>query len=283
MHIKLISPRMTLRPMDSELKRVLSPSRSLVIVAALTPPEHHVTIADENLAPLTFKDTPDLVGINVNVDTSQNAYRIGARYRQKGVPVILGGIHASANPEEALCHADAVCIGEAECVWQTILEDVQHGRLKPRYQNPNPTDLSLVPWYASVPQTQGAGTHHGLRLESLQHLQCGVRTHTHDLHATARRLLKTVQRLLLTQKHRQATARPETPAYPLPAVQPRIQKIRQGRRLDRQSVGPHESVWAPGPSLILWDLRQCISWLGHVLSRRILWSCGCHDQRETLA
>ncbi|MCP4454346.1 MAG: B12-binding domain-containing radical SAM protein [Planctomycetes bacterium] len=145
MNIKLISPRMTLRPMDSEFKRMLSPSLSLVIVASLTPPEHPVTISDENLAPLNFNDTPDLVGINVNVDTSQNAYQIAARYRQKGVPVILGGIHASANPEEALRHADAVCIGEAECVWQAIIEDVLRKRLKPRYQNPNPTDLSLVP------------------------------------------------------------------------------------------------------------------------------------------
>lgn len=145
MRIKLISPKMTLRPMDSEFKRVLSPSLSLLVVASLTPAKHDVEIADENTSKLTFDDTPDLVGLNVNVDTSQRAYEIARVYRRRGIPVILGGIHASANPDEALRHADAVCIGEAECVWETVLKDAQQKGLKPRYQSRGPTDLSLVP------------------------------------------------------------------------------------------------------------------------------------------
>lgn len=146
MKIKLISPKMTLRPMDSEFKRLLSPSLSLLVLAALTPSQHEVEIADDNTSCLKFDDSPDLVGINVNVDTSKRAYEIAEIYRRKGIPVVLGGIHASANPEEGLCHADAVCIGEAESVWETILTDTQHQKLKPCYEHTEPTDLSQVPY-----------------------------------------------------------------------------------------------------------------------------------------
>lgn len=145
MHIKLISPRMSLRPMDSDFKRRMSPSIALLTVAALTPAGHAVTIEDENIQPLQLEDRPDLVGITVNVDTSQRAYEIAAAYRRAGVPVVLGGIHASANPEEALQHADMVCVGEAERLWGQIVADVQKGCFHRRYQDPRPADLAATP------------------------------------------------------------------------------------------------------------------------------------------
>lgn len=145
MKIKLIFPRMSLRPMDSEFKRLMSPSIALLVLAALTPEEHQVYIEDENARSLNLSDKPDFVGISVNVDTSKRAYEIATIYRSRGIPVILGGIHASANPEEALQFADSVCIGEAENIWYEILEDIKKGRLKTRYFNPNPTDLFNVP------------------------------------------------------------------------------------------------------------------------------------------
>ena len=147
MKIKLISPKMTLRPMDSEFKRLMSPSLSLLIVAGLTPPEHEVTIADENLQPLNLDDHPDLVGINVNVDTSTGAYRIAKHYRSRGIPVVLGGIHVSANPEEGLRHADAVCIGAAEGVWERMILDAQEHRLHgPYHQELDMTQTPLPRW-----------------------------------------------------------------------------------------------------------------------------------------
>ncbi len=145
MKIKLIAPRMSLRPMDSEYKRVMSPSLALLVLAALTPPEHEVTIADENAGPICVEDAPDLVGITVNVDTATRAYAIADGYRGRGIPVIVGGIHPSANPEEALAHASSVCIGEGEEVWADILRDAQSGALQPRYFNTDPTDLAHVP------------------------------------------------------------------------------------------------------------------------------------------
>jgi len=145
MKIRLIQPRMSLRPMDSEFKRLMAPSLALLTLASLTPKHHEVYIEDENVREITFDDEPDLVGITVNVDTSIHAYKIADTYRKRKIPVILGGIHVSVNPVEALRHADSVCIGEAEELWDEILSDVQKGELKERYYNPNPTDLSKVP------------------------------------------------------------------------------------------------------------------------------------------
>lgn len=94
MNIKLISPRMSLRPTDSYFKRVMSPPLSLVTLATLTPKEHKVTIADENTGRVDFSDSPDLVGITVNVDTSKRAFDIAAGYRKRNIPVVFGGIYA---------------------------------------------------------------------------------------------------------------------------------------------------------------------------------------------
>jgi radical SAM superfamily enzyme YgiQ (UPF0313 family) len=121
--------------MDSEFKRVMAPSLSLLTVGALTPASHSVTLEDENTGTLTLNDNPGLVGITVNVDTSKRAYEIASLYRQHGIPVVMGGIHASTNPGEALQHCNAVCIGDAAGPWEKILADHEKGELKSRYTN----------------------------------------------------------------------------------------------------------------------------------------------------
>ncbi len=153
LRIKLITPRMTLRPMDSEYKRRMSPSLALLTVAALTPERHTVVFEDENVRPIDYDAPADLVGITVNVDTSWRAYGIAGQFRERGVPVVLGGIHASANPDEALAHADAVCVGEAEGQWDRILRDAAAGHLRGRYENAAPARLALSP----IPRRDLAG------------------------------------------------------------------------------------------------------------------------------
>jgi radical SAM superfamily enzyme YgiQ (UPF0313 family) len=143
--IKLISPRMSLRPMDSEMKRRMSPPLSLVTIASMTPAQHTVYIEDENVERINLGDTPDLVGITVNVDTVYRAIEISKTYRDRGIKVIFGGIHASARPHDMSAHCDSVCIGEAESVWAQIIDDCRQGALKPQYAHSAPTDLSLVP------------------------------------------------------------------------------------------------------------------------------------------
>ncbi len=142
--IKLISPKMSLRPMDSEFKRRMSPPLSLVTVASLTPKKHKVVIADENIEKLLYNDNPDIVGININVDTFERAKEIALAYRSKGSIIIFGGIHASANPFSMLVYCDSVCVGAAELSWPMMLNDFMHGRLKKIYQN-QIVDLSKIP------------------------------------------------------------------------------------------------------------------------------------------
>ncbi len=113
----------------------LFPPLSLAYVAAVTPESWEVKIVDENFGPSTLEDA-DLVGITAFTSNIGRAYQLAASYREKGIPVVLGGIHASMLPEEALQHADAVVKGEVEGVWGNILEDFEKKQLRGIYQGP---------------------------------------------------------------------------------------------------------------------------------------------------
>ena len=145
MKIKLILPRFSLRPMDSEFKRLMSPPIGLLTLACLTPKEHEVYIEDQNVQNINYNDNPDLVGISVNVDIAYKAYEIAKIYRKKKIPVILGGIHVNLNPDEAIKHADSICIGEAENIWEKILIDAKNKNLKQKYYNKKSIDLDKIP------------------------------------------------------------------------------------------------------------------------------------------
>lgn len=145
MWIKLISPRVSLRPMDSAFKRQMAPPLSLLVLGALTPRHHRVSVVDENVRDIDLTDEPDLVGVTVKADTARRSWQIADTYRRRGVPVVLGGIHATACPEHNAPHADAVVIGEAEPLWGQILADAAQGRLQPIYANETPPDLAQSP------------------------------------------------------------------------------------------------------------------------------------------
>ena len=91
MWIKLISPKTTSRPMDSAWKQHMAPPLALLVLAALTPAEHAVTLEDENVERVHLDDVPDLVGITVKVDTLPRAAVLASHYRAKGIPVVVGG------------------------------------------------------------------------------------------------------------------------------------------------------------------------------------------------
>ncbi|MDD5285864.1 MAG: radical SAM protein [Desulfuromonadaceae bacterium] len=123
------------------------PSLSLQQVAALTPPEWEVTLVDESQDPIPCGREFDLVGITAMTHQATRAYEIADRFREEGVPVIMGGMHPTVMPDEALGHADAVVIGEAEQVMEKLLGDFLGGRLAKVYQAPIPEEEMLViPW-----------------------------------------------------------------------------------------------------------------------------------------
>lgn len=115
----------------------------LGIVAALTPPGWSVRILDENFREFRFREA-DLVGITAVTASANRAYEIADQYRKAGIPVVMGGIHASSMPEEALQHADSVVIGEAEGTWPRLIEDFQAGNLQRTYKS-GFSDLAGMP------------------------------------------------------------------------------------------------------------------------------------------
>jgi len=120
------------------------PSMSLPVLAALTPERFRVRLVDEGNEPVPYGQGCGLALIIGHTHTMPNAYRIADRLRAEGTAVVLGGMHASALPEEALGHADAVIIGEGESIWQDVLRDYEAGALRQRYHAP-PADLAALP------------------------------------------------------------------------------------------------------------------------------------------
>jgi len=108
------------------------PPLGLGIIAALTPASWDVTLLDETWEPFSYQQA-DLVGITAFTATASRAYEIARLYHSNGVPVVLGGIHASMCPEEASRFADCVVKGEAEMVWPQIIIDFEAGCLKSHY------------------------------------------------------------------------------------------------------------------------------------------------------
>ena len=118
---------------------------NLPLLAALTPPGHTMTIVEETFAPDDMNGDADLVGITVMTELAQRAYKIGDTYRRKGVKVVMGGIHPTVLPDEALQHADAVVVGEAEGVWPRLVSDAASGQMQRIYRAGKMTELQGLP------------------------------------------------------------------------------------------------------------------------------------------
>ncbi|MBN1341756.1 MAG: B12-binding domain-containing radical SAM protein [Phycisphaerae bacterium] len=108
---------------------------SLLVLGGLTPPEWEVTIVDENVKVPDYATMPrpDLVGITAFTSQANRAYELAAEFHGLGVPVVMGGIHASMCLEEALQRVDSVVTGEAEGIWAQVLEDARNGNMKRVY------------------------------------------------------------------------------------------------------------------------------------------------------
>jgi len=120
---------------------------SLMVLAGLTPPEWEISILDENLGAPNYPamPRPDLVGITAFTSQANRAYEVAAYFRRLGVPVVMGGIHATMCVDEVMERGDSVVTGEAEGIWPQVLEDVRHGCLKRRYDGGR-AEINNVPY-----------------------------------------------------------------------------------------------------------------------------------------
>lgn len=115
---------------------------SLLTVAALSPKDAKIRIVDEQIEDIP-EGSFDLVGVTAMTALAPRAYEICAHFRAKGVPVVMGGFHATLNTEEVLRHADVVVTGPAYGAWEKICEDVEQGKLERLYRG-DPTRRAPV-------------------------------------------------------------------------------------------------------------------------------------------
>jgi len=143
MRLLLVSPSNKLG--RKVLKAIKIPQLSLHILASLTPDDVEITLVDEEIKEIDSSLNFDLVGISCMTATANRSYQLSDRYRQRGSKVVLGGIHPTILPQEAIQHADAVVIGEAEGCWTDVMNDFRRGTLRKFYHEPEP-DLAKVPF-----------------------------------------------------------------------------------------------------------------------------------------
>ena len=134
MHVTLVKPTLGRTAHD---ERFVDEARmeplSLGLLAGLTPDGVDLMLFDDRVDAFEPDAPTDLVAITVETFTARRAYEIAAAYRERGVSVVMGGMHATLLPDEVAEHADAVVTGDAEAVWPQLIADAREGRLAPRY------------------------------------------------------------------------------------------------------------------------------------------------------
>ena len=97
-------------------------------IAALAPADIDKRFYDDRLEPIPFDEPTDLVAISVETYTARRAYQIASEYRRRGVPVLMGGFHATLCPDEVGLYCESMVVGEAEEVLPGVIDDWRHGR-----------------------------------------------------------------------------------------------------------------------------------------------------------
>ena len=118
----------------SERKAIWFPKLSLPAIAAYTPEHWEIEVQDEAVREIDLDYPADMVGISVMTCYAPRAYQLADEFRKRGVPVVLGGVHPTYCPDEALQHCDAIVTGEAEESWPRLVEDFEAGRMQRHYK-----------------------------------------------------------------------------------------------------------------------------------------------------
>lgn len=127
MKILLVNPAQKTQHMNKTSRSLLVPQLTLAQLAALTPNDE-VHIQDELVEDIDFAESADIVGVTCMTDNAQRAYQIADGFRAMGRTVVMGGAHPTARPKEALQHCDAVVTGEAEGIWERVVDEARAGK-----------------------------------------------------------------------------------------------------------------------------------------------------------
>jgi radical SAM superfamily enzyme YgiQ (UPF0313 family) len=134
MKLTLIYPCVGRRPGEAYIGTWQMEPLPAATLAGLTPKEITVKFFDDRLESIPFDEPTDLAAISIETYTAKRAYQIASEYRRRGVPVVMGGFHATLCPDEVADYAEAVVIGEAEELWPQVLDDFRSGRLQKFYR-----------------------------------------------------------------------------------------------------------------------------------------------------
>ncbi|MBX2796426.1 MAG: B12-binding domain-containing radical SAM protein [Myxococcales bacterium] len=131
--LTLVHPCIGRRPGEAYIKTWQMESLPLGVLAGLTPPDVEVRFYDDRTEAIDYEEPTDLVAISIETYTAKRAYQIASEFRRRGVPVVMGGFHASLVPDEVERYAESVVVGEAEHVWAEVIDDWRAGTPKKRY------------------------------------------------------------------------------------------------------------------------------------------------------
>ena len=134
MRLTLVHPAIGHRVGERYIRSWQMEPLPMAAIAGLTPPQVQLRFFDDRMELIDYDAPTDAAVISVETYTARRAYQIASEFRRRGVPVIMGGFHASLVPEEVEHYAEAIVIGEAEGVWAEVLDDLAHGTLQKRYQ-----------------------------------------------------------------------------------------------------------------------------------------------------
>ena len=129
MKITFIRPNMTNERGSDAMQPLV-----FAILKGLTPYDVETVLYDQRLEDIPYDEPTDLVAITVETYNARNAYQIATRFRQRKIPVVMGGYHVTFLPDEALQYADSVVINDAEGLWEQVVADARKGSLKKIYQ-----------------------------------------------------------------------------------------------------------------------------------------------------
>jgi radical SAM superfamily enzyme YgiQ (UPF0313 family) len=143
----LILPALTeaTSPYWRPIKYSLFPPLGLATLAAYLDPDLEISLHDEHVEKLDLTDQPDLVIIQVYITNAYRAYQIADQYRAGGSYVLLGGLHVTSLPDEAVPHADTIFIGPGEHTFPQFLQDLAAGAPQRRYESAVRTLEALPP------------------------------------------------------------------------------------------------------------------------------------------
>ena len=151
--IVLINPRFypTYWGLDYALpfvrKKAIVPPLHLATIAALTPPEHTVSIIDENVEELDYERCAraDIVGVTGMAVQRDRMREIITELKRRGIFTVLGGPWVTVSPEDLGGLVDVMFIGEAEETWPRFLAEWSKGGHQTRYEQAERTDMATVP------------------------------------------------------------------------------------------------------------------------------------------